>query len=131
MRHVGQISLPRLQTRNHIQRLAQTEMGRMRAVAQGIQDQNIEVLQQAPALLRDTIDVGAVGDIADAKTEHVEMGVNQGNRRDPLPKNLKRFFGDPLKGELRHISQRALLGIWTKSVSESVADKAFHLCGAK
>ena len=41
----------------------------MRLVAQGIEDQDIQPLQQTPAVVGDLADVGAISDVVDPKSE--------------------------------------------------------------
>ena len=50
------------------------EVGDVGAVAEGVEDQDVEPFQQRQAFVRDAVGVGAVGEVADAKAEDFEAG---------------------------------------------------------
>src|SRR5882724_925635 len=77
VRQVRQVRTLRLELGDHVERLLHSEMRRVRAVSQGVEDQHLETLQQRQAAFGDAVDVGAVGDAVDAETEYAELRVHQ------------------------------------------------------
>ena len=84
--------------------IVDAEVPRVRLLAEGVEHQDVEILQQRPALARDLADVGAVGDVADAEAEDVEMGVLQRDRRDLLAEHHERLGRDRAERQLRHVA---------------------------
>src|SRR5262249_55497065 len=99
MRQIGTFGL---ELGNDSEGLIQAEVSRVRPKTQRIQYQNAQTMQARPARFRDAIHIGAISQIADAKTENIKMSMNQGDRRNELAQDEERLFGDALEGKLRN-----------------------------
>ena len=97
MREVG---LLRADASRHFDRLHEVEVRRMRVDPECVKDQHVEVLQKGPRRLGDDAAIGAVGEVADAETQHRKGTVHQRNRHDTLTAHIERFFADFVKFEL-------------------------------
>ncbi len=79
VRHVGTV---RCQPLDHLQRLLQRHVRRVVELAQRRQDEDVEVLEQRHGLVRDGLDVGEIGDVADAVAEDRQPAVDYRYRLD-------------------------------------------------
>ena len=130
MIHVRQIRPFRTKLGNHVKRLIESEMCRMRFGSQRIEDQYPQSLQARPTVARNLTDVGAIRHVADAEAEHVEVAVIHRNRRDDFAEDRERIARDALKGQLGNHGGGQLLCLWAESVGERRANLAFDIGGA-
>src|SRR5260370_21376356 len=100
MSDVCQVSARRFDASNHRERFFNAQVARMRLVTQGVEDEDAQALQQAPAPFGETVNVGAISHVVDAESEHVELGVDQGNGYDALAQKREWLFGDLPEGQL-------------------------------
>ena len=80
MRDVGQVCAGRFDSGNDSECLVEAQVAGVRLVTQGIEHKDLQAVQQPPASLGKTVHVCAIGDVADAKTKDVEVGVDQWDR---------------------------------------------------
>ena len=66
---VREIGLPRREALDDRQRLGDREVRGMRAMAQRVEDQGVEAVEQRPRLVGDAIAVGQIGEAAEAEPE--------------------------------------------------------------
>ena len=69
----------------HIDRLSQMEMGRMRSMAQRVEDEAVEPAEQRHRRLGDSVAIGEICEGAEAKPEHIPGPVLDRHRHDFLP----------------------------------------------
>ena len=69
---MGEVRLFGLELLNDRDSLIERKMGHMRGGAKCVEDQHIKSLQLCHALGWNIVRVGAVGDVADAETKHIE-----------------------------------------------------------
>src|SRR5437879_896397 len=74
--------------------LVDAEMAWMRLAPEGIEHQQIQSAKKGHALLWNVADIGAVGDIANAKTEDFELCMDQRNGSELLAKDVEGRFGN-------------------------------------
>ncbi len=76
-------------------------MGDVGAVAEGVENEDVEAVELFQAFGRDAVGVGAVGDVADAEAEDVEARpVVQADGSDFCAEQVEGFEADGVKGEL-------------------------------
>jgi hypothetical protein len=130
VRHVRQKRFLRLHASNDLKRFINAEMGGMPPEAQGIQHQHVQPVQQWPAAFGNFVHIGAISDISKPKTQHIEMGVKQGYRRDGLAQDFKGRFGNAVDGELRDVNVSRFLARGWKCVGEDGPNYSFNFGGA-
>ncbi len=102
---MGQPCLPGAEPADVLQRATDTQMGRVRRVAQRIYDQDVQVSEHLEAFRGNRRDVRAERDIPDAKSQHRESAVQQSQRQYLQSQQLKRDAGtdgfepQPWRGE--------------------------------
>ena len=110
--------------------LVQTEMAGVRLEPQRIEHEHAQPLQERPAVPRDLVDVGAVGDVVDAETEHVELGMDERRGRDALTEHRKRLIVDAMKRELGDKAGLGEVGSALEGIGKSLTNLSFDLLGA-
>ena len=101
-------------------------MGGVRPVAQGVQDQHVQPLQQRPARVRNGVGVGAIGDIPEPKPQHIEVrAMFEANGHQPPPQQLKGRRSDAMKFQLRNRSGMRRFAIHERIV-ERLANPLFN-----
>lgn len=95
MREIG---LARAKTLDHCHGFFQVQVRRVRVIAQSAENQSVQAFQKGPGGFGDFLDVGAVGDIANAKTQDVKAGaVFQGDWLDLRFQDLEWLIPDGVK----------------------------------
>src|SRR5438477_474839 len=102
MGHVSEVSALWRQLFGYLDGLVKTVVRDVGPRAQRIQNQNVEVLQKRPAIGWNAVRIRAVGDVAEAETEHIEFPMQQPDRHDPLAQQCKRLRRDAVYSHVRH-----------------------------
>ena len=74
--------------------LIETKVRDVRARAERIENQHVESCEKRPACCGNFVHVGAVGDVADTKAEHIPAAVFERDRNDLRPQCMKRIGVD-------------------------------------
>src|SRR5262245_8716022 len=98
--HVRQVGTLGAELPDDVERLLQSEMGGVRLEAQGVEHQNAQPFQMRPTRPGYLTNIGAISDIADAKSQYVEMRMDERNGGHPLAEDTERFRADALEDEL-------------------------------
>src|SRR5690554_489149 len=72
---IGDDRMSRPQALDPAERILQREMARMRARTQRVDDPDAEIGKQADCAIGNVLDVGQVGDVAEAKAERIDVAV--------------------------------------------------------
>lgn len=96
----------------HIDGFLQIEMSRMGFHAQGADDEGFHAPESFQGGRRDEIGVGAIGEIPDAKSEHLEVrAVLHRDRNERRPQDVKRRLVDASELQLRSRSRVRVFSI--------------------
>ena len=91
---------------------------------QAVDDEAVQPLEPRECLLWNRVGVGAVGEIAEPKPEHVKRAVRKPQRHHPRPEQVERLREDPVKLHLRHAAPWH--GNSLEGVVEGAADPTLH-----
>ena len=92
MRDVREVGLLRSDALSRVDRFLKTEVGRKGPDSTAVQNPDVQDFKQCPTTRGNRVGVGAIGDIAEAKSEYLETGTMlQANRDDSAPQQVERF----------------------------------------
>lgn len=101
MADVREVSAASTQASRRIHCLIKTEMRHMSTETQRVENEHIQVQELFPALRRDAIGVGAVGDTTNAETQYLKSwAVQEPNRLDGRTTDRKRIQSNGMDREL-------------------------------
>ena len=107
--HVGEEGAPRGDAPRRLDRFRQREVGRVRTLPQRVEDDDLQVVQQGPAIVGDAAAVGQVGKGAEAETQNPPLAVKHGHRHDLVSVDRQRLL-DRDQIELRQPPPRGVDG---------------------
>ena len=82
VRHVREVRAPRLDARDDVERLGHGEVRGVRLVAQRVDHQRVDAVEQRPRLVGEPVAVGQVGEVAEAEAEDRHPAVPERHRDD-------------------------------------------------
>ena len=106
VRHVREVRAARRDPLDHRERFVDGEVRRVRLVAQRVEDERLDTLDQRPRLVRDAIAIGQVREVAEAEAEDRQLPVPQRHGHDVDAAERERP-GDLVRGRAAERRRRA------------------------
>jgi hypothetical protein len=124
--HVREQRTAWLEATGDLDRLIQSKMRDVRIAPQRVENKYVQISQQLHAFRRDLVRVGAIGDVADAKSEYLEIWTVPERNRDNLSaQEFERLAVDVMNLELRHAAW-VKIGRWIERIVERSPNAAFY-----
>ncbi len=103
MANMGQVGHLGSDSLDNFQGFVDAVMGRVRLIAQAVQNQNVQSFQVLPRFVRNKVGVGTVSHVAETKSKYLKVRTMlQTDRLNLRSQNLKRFETDRPQLKLWH-----------------------------